>query len=141
VGNYFFYLSPRDVYDKNMGFIKPSKNRDVREFENFHIVLWLLKDVCWVMGFKTMGTIMIIPTVTMAIYIAWLTRNSVVDLYHNLAVVCWITANSLWMLGELYFDGTTLQQYYELSRMVALILFILGLGFVFWYHFQKRLKK
>jgi hypothetical protein len=124
-----------------MGFIKPAKNRDVREFENFHIVLWLLKDVCWVMGFTVLGTVMIVPTVSMAIYIAWLTRKSAVDLYHNLAVVCWISANSLWMLGELYFDGTALQHYYEHSRTIALCLFCLGLGFVFWYHLQKRLKR
>jgi hypothetical protein len=124
-----------------MGFLKSTKNRDVREFENFHIVLWLLKDVCWVMGYKTMGTIMIIPTVSMAIYIVWLTRKSVVDLYHNLAVVCWITANSLWMLGELYFDGTDRQAYYEHSRTTAFVLFCIGLGFVFWYHLQKRLRK
>ncbi|MFM9007686.1 MAG: hypothetical protein ACKORE_03805 [Bacteroidota bacterium] len=30
-----------------------------RAYENFHIVLWLLKDTCWVSDFKTAGLIMI----------------------------------------------------------------------------------
>lgn len=118
-----------------------SSNRNVREFENFHIILWLLKDVCWVSGLTVLGTIMIFPTVTMAIYIVWVTRNSLVDLYHNLAVVCWITANSIWMIGEMYFDGTTLQIYYEYSRYLAFSLFVLGIGFVIWYHLKKRIHK
>ncbi|MCB9189937.1 MAG: hypothetical protein H6600_08910 [Flavobacteriales bacterium] len=124
-----------------MSIIKPSEDKKVREFENFHIVLWLMKDVCWVMQAKTLGTIMVFPTVSLAIYIAWLTRKSLVDLYHNLAVVCWISANSIWMLGELNFDETPQQIYYEYSRMIALSLFCLGIGFIIWYHLQKMLKK
>lgn len=118
-----------------------SEKRDVRVYENFHILLWLLKDICWVSGYAILGTIMIVPTVSMAIYIAWATRYSKVDFYHNMAVVCWITANSLWMLGELYFDETPLQIYYEYSRYTALTLFAVGIGFVLWYHIRKRLKK
>ncbi len=118
-----------------------SEKRDVKVYENFHILLWLLKDICWVTGQAVMGTIMIVPTVSMAIYIAWATRHSKVDFYHNMAVVCWITANSLWMLGELYFDETPLQIYYEYSRYTALSLFAVGIGFVLWYHIRKKIKK
>lgn len=118
-----------------------SSKKDIREYENFHIVLWLLKDVCWVSGYTIMGTIMIVPTVSMALYIAWATRFSKVDFYHNMAVVCWITANSIWMLGEMYFDETPLQEYYEYSRYAAFTLFIIGIGFVCWYHLQKRFIK
>lgn len=114
---------------------------DLREFENFHIVLWLIKDVCWVSEYKTLGTIMIFPTVFMAIYIAIKTYHTKVDFFHNLAVVCWISANSLWMLGELYFDETPQQIYYEYSRHIALTLFIIGIGFIGWYHIQKRFLK
>lgn len=118
-----------------------TSKRDIKEFENFHIVLWLLKDVCWVSGYTIMGTVMIVPTVSMAIYIAWATRLSKVDFYHNMAVVCWITANSIWMLGEMYFDETPLQIYYEYSRSIAFTLFLIGLAFVCWYHIQKRFIK
>ena len=110
-----------------------------RKYENFHIVLWLLKDLCWVAGLTVLGTIMIIPTIGMAIYISWLTRNSRVDIFHNLAVVCWITANSIWMMGEMYFDETDMQFMYEYSRMAAFCLFFSGIGFISWYHVEKRL--
>ena len=45
------------------------------------------------------------------------------------------------LLGELYFDETPLQIYYEYSRYTALTLFAVGIGFVLWYHIRKRLKK
>jgi drug/metabolite transporter (DMT)-like permease len=121
--------------------MEPKNKRDIKEFENFHILLWLLKDVCWVSGYTLMGTIMIVPTVSMALYIAWATRHIKVDLFHNLAVVCWITANSIWMLGEMYFDETPQQIYYEYSRNIAFTLFLTGIGFVIWYHLQKRISK
>ena len=40
-----------------------------RRIENLHILLWLLKDVCWALNFHIMGMIMIIPTVTVAVVI------------------------------------------------------------------------
>lgn len=45
---------------------------------------------------------MIVPTITVAVMITWQTRKLVAELVHNLAVVCWITANCLWMTGEFY---------------------------------------
>ena len=99
---------------------------NVRKSENFHILLWLLKDLCWVADLKLFGTIMIVPTVIVAVYIAWLTRRSQTDLFHNLAVVCWICANSVWMVGEFYFnDGT---------RPAATVFFVAGLLFVGYYY-------
>ena len=61
-----------------------------RHFENFHIVLWLIKDLCWCTLSKTAGVIMIFPTVALAIFITWLHRHSKVELLHNLAVVLWL---------------------------------------------------
>jgi hypothetical protein len=77
--------------------------KDIRNFENFHIVLWLIKDSCWLMHFKTGGVIMVIPTIAMAFYIAFKTRKIIHLLLPNLAVCCWINANAFWMLGE-FFD-------------------------------------
>jgi hypothetical protein len=71
--------------------------------ENFHIVLWLVKDTCWLTHFKTGGVIMIIPTLFMAFYLAWKTRQSISVFLPNLAVCFWISANAVWMLGE-FFD-------------------------------------
>ena len=97
-----------------------------RAYENFHIVLWLLKDACWVSDFKTAGLIMIIPTIAVALHITWLHRNSAAELAHNLAVVCWISANTVWMVGEFYFDDGL--------RPVAMVFFAMGLLLVAYYY-------
>ena len=43
-----------------------------RKTENFHILLWLIKDLCWVSGTKMMGMFMIVPTIGLAFYITYL---------------------------------------------------------------------
>ncbi len=93
----------------------------MRKFENFHILLWLLKDTCWVLSWKIMGMVMIAPTLFLAFFITWKFREFKSELYHNLAVCSWITANSIWMTGEFFYDDTT--------RHYAGFFF--GLGFVF----------
>ncbi|MCS6935560.1 MAG: hypothetical protein NZM35_10495 [Chitinophagales bacterium] len=100
--------------------------KTIREFENLHIVLWLLKDFCWVSEFKIAGMIMVLPTVGVGIYITWLSRFTRSDFYHNLAVCCWIIANCVWMTGEFFFnDGT---------RPLAKVFFISGLVLVSLYY-------
>jgi uncharacterized membrane protein YoaK (UPF0700 family) len=75
----------------------------IRLIENFHIILWLIKDTCWLIHFRIGGVIMIVPTLLLAFYIAWKTRHSMAALLPNVAVCCWISANVIWMLGE-FFD-------------------------------------
>jgi len=104
-----------------------------RHFENFHIVLWLVKDLCWCMLSKTMGVIMIAPTIGLAVYITWIHRKTKVELFHNSAVVLWICANSVWMIGEFYYADTT--------RSVALIFFIAGLGTAAYYYLTEVIFK
>ena len=90
----------------------------LKKFENLHIGLWLLKDICWMMEFKILGVIMILPTITMAVYI--LVRYSKShDLYINLAVLCWILANSTWMILEFF---TLAPKYYGLPFFIIGIL-------------------
>lgn len=100
--------------------------RSIRSSENFHIVLWLLKDLCWVMLWRPLGLVMILPTVTMAAWIAWRCRTDIGELLHSLAVVFWICANSVWMIGEFWFE--------DRSRLLALPFFIAGLLCVGWYY-------
>lgn len=104
--------------------------KSLRASENFHIVLWLFKDLCWVMDLKLFGVIMVAPTVAMAAWIAWRSRTDIGELLHSLAVVFWICANSVWMIGEFFYnDGT---------RPVATIFFALGLLTVAWYYLFLR---
>jgi hypothetical protein len=98
----------------------------IRSSENFHIVLWLLKDLCWVMLWRPLGLAMVIPTVAMAVWIAWRCRHDLGELLHSLAVVFWICANSVWMIGEFWYE--------DKHRMLALPFFILGLLCVAWYY-------
>ncbi len=96
------------------------KSIKIRAYENFHIVLWLIKDMSWVMLCRPLGIAMILPTLLVAIHITWKSRREIAEVLHNGAICCWICANSIWMIGEFYFkDG--LRQYAE-------IFFILGLG-------------
>lgn len=74
-----------------------------RKMENLHIVFWLFKDLSWCMIWKPLGIIMIVPTITIAIIIAFNTKAIMSELCHNLAVVSWIAANSYWMISE-FFD-------------------------------------
>jgi hypothetical protein len=98
----------------------------IRRFENLHIVLWLLKDTCWVMDFKAGGMFMVFPTLTVAFYITYISRQNISELFHNIAVCCWIMANSIWMVGEFFFDDGL--------RLPASILFGLGLVSVIAYY-------
>jgi hypothetical protein len=115
--------------------------RTIREYENMHILLWLVKDTCWVASaaypwLRIPGMIMIVPTLLVAIFITWKSRNDQADLFHNTAVCMWISANATWMTGEFFYnDGT---------RPIALGFFIAGLIVVTIYytvHFPKRYKQ
>lgn len=48
------------------------------------------------------------------------------DLYHNIAITCWILGNGTWMIGEFYFEDST--------RYLAIPFFLLGLFFIVWYY-------
>lgn len=108
-------------------------NVNVRKSENFHILLWLLKDLCWVMDFEVMGLIMIVPTIAVAVYITVLARKTYSELLHNLAVVCWICANSVWMIGEFFYRDTT--------RPIATVFFVTGLLVIAYYYGQMLWKR
>ena len=98
----------------------------IRKFENMHILFWLGKDISWCLELKTLGILMIAPTITLAIVLTWLSRHNVKELLHNLAVCFWIAANSLWMLGE--FIG------HEEFRQHAIYLFGAGAFCIIFYY-------
>ena len=98
----------------------------IRKLENVHILLWLLKDTFWVLLLKIPGLIMIVPTIGVAAYLTLKSRHDAKEFIFNLAVLCWILANSVWMIGEFFFDDST--------RPIALVFFILGLGSIGYYY-------
>src|SRR5437764_13816770 len=78
-----------------------------RHFENFHIVLWLVKDLSSCILSRSLGVVMIAPTLLLAIYNTWIHRHEKSELLHNLAIVLWICATCVWMIGEFFYDDKT----------------------------------
>ena len=109
-----------------------------RSLENLHVLFWLVKDICWCIGFKPLGVAMIFPTLSVAIYIMIKNRQLIAELAHNLAITFWIAANSMWMIFE--FTGTD-----EQLKNFCLIPFLAGLVVLFYYYviyvpFQRKRK-
>jgi drug/metabolite transporter (DMT)-like permease len=106
-----------------------------RWIENGHILLWLLKDTFWAMEWKPGALFMITPTLAVAFYILYRSRHSRQDVFHNIAVCLWISANSLWMAGEF------LKREW---RPTAVVLFLIGLALLVCYYafyFRKDMRK
>jgi hypothetical protein len=106
----------------------------IRKFENLHIACWLIKDACWVMDIRLLGVIMIFPTLFLAFYITYKFKKLIAELYHNLAVCFWIMANTIWMIGEFFFDDTL--------RPYSIVFFLAGLLLIFYFYLfvYKKLK-
>ena len=100
--------------------------RSIRKLENLHIACWLVKDTCWVMDLQFLGIFMIFPTLSLAFYITFKFRKIRSELFHNAAVCLWIMANTVWMIGEFFFDDTL--------RPYAMVFFISGLVVLLYYH-------
>lgn len=98
-----------------------------RRTENLHILFWLVKDISWAMLWRPLGMMMLVPTLAVAIIITWQTRKIIAELFHNLAVVFWITANGYWMIVEFY-------GYDEQLRVYTAIPFSIGLFFILIYY-------
>ncbi len=101
----------------------------LRHYENIHIPLWLLKDTCWMMEWKILGMIMIVPTVSVAVYLAYKSRQAR-DFYINLAISFWITANAYWMCCEFYKR--------EELKYYAGIPFFFGMLCTAWFYVSKK---
>jgi hypothetical protein len=98
-----------------------------RRIENLHIIFWLIKDISWAMLWKPLGMFMLLPTLGVAIMITWQTRKIISELFHNLAVVFWITANGYWMIIEFF-------GYDETLRIYTSIPFTIGILFIAYYY-------
>ena len=100
------------------------------KMENLHIPLWLLKGTCWMFQWKLLGVSMIISTVSMAIYIVFVTRK-MNDVFLNLAIMFRISANSYWMCAEFF-------HFEEWKEVVAFPFFAgIAMTFIFYYNIFK----
>jgi hypothetical protein len=97
-------------------------------FDNLHIVLWLIKDMCWAMEWKAPGIAMIFPTLALASFICIKTKTKSFSFLPNLAILFWILANSIWMIDEFFLLEI---------RLYCLVFFGLGLALVFFWLFSR----
>lgn len=109
-----------------------------RKMENSHILFWLLKDIGWCMGWKVLGIIMIIPTLSFALLIAWRTRSMKSELAHNLAVTFWIAANSYWMISEFFGFDERVIFHGIAGKYLAMIPFTIGVLILGWYYVVQK---
>lgn len=105
-----------------------------RKMENLHIVFWLFKDISWCMVWKPLGIIMVIPTLAIAIWIAFKNKNFVSEVCHNFAIVFWISANSFWMISEFFAFDEKILLFGLTGKQTAMIPFCIGLLFLAYYY-------
>jgi len=106
-----------------------------RLLENLHLPFWLLKDLCWAMLWRPIGMLMILPTVSLAIYLAIKTRSSMSQFLPNTTVCFWIIANSIWMSDEFF------QLDIKFLCPVFFGLGLLSIGYWLIYYFPKEWKQ
>ena len=112
-----------------------------RRMENMHIVFWLLKDISWCLVFRELGIAMIVPTLSIAIWITWKNREIKSEFCHNLAIVFWITANGYWMISE-FFAFDSIKIWGEITgKNLALVPFLSGLLTLMYYYLILRPKE
>lgn len=109
-----------------------------RRMENMHIVFWLMKDISWCMIWRELGLAMFIPTLTIAIMIAWRTRSIKAELAHNLAITFWITANGYWMISEFFGFDEVIVWNWVTGKHMALIPFVTGALILLYYYVIQR---
>lgn len=102
-------------------------NKKLRFTENLHIVFWLLKDLGWCLEFKSLALIMTLPTLAVGIYILLKDKEDISEIYHNLAIILWIIANSWWMCSEFFHFDEKKIVYNLTGRELAVIPFGLGI--------------
>jgi hypothetical protein len=104
--------------------------------ENIHVVFWLIKDASWAANIKWLGTLMIFPTLALAVYITYKRWSNITDRAHDLAISFWIFANSMWMVGEFNkWDEAPI-----FMRKWALLPFAIGLIIIAYYYLVQHRK-
>ncbi len=75
---------------------------------------------------------MVLPTILVALHLAWKTRNNKRLFLPNIAVCLWICANATWMLGEFFLF------HFETPALLFFIAGVLAIAFFFFYRLYKK---
>ena len=88
--------------------------------ESLHFPLWIIKDFAWFMGFGWISLIFALPTIIISLILIGYTSG--IKKAENIIIGCWLSANTFWMLSELFKAPT---------KEIAIVLFVIGLGVSF----------
>jgi hypothetical protein len=72
--------------------------------DNLHFPLWILKDMAWMMKFGTISALLAIPTIIISLILIRITKG--VERKQNMVILCWLSANTLWMSEEIFHTPT-----------------------------------
>lgn len=93
--------------------------------ETVHIPLWLFKDLCWLLSYQMLGVMVAVPTILVAILMAWVTRKDKDRFLPNVSIAFWIIANANWMFDEFYaFDTRFYSIYPFMSGILVFVVFL-----------------
>jgi hypothetical protein len=107
--------------------MKPPKHGKLLEvMETAHIPLWLVKDVCWLMTYRTLGVVVAIPTILVAIIMAFITYGDKDRFLPNISIALWIIANANWMFAEFFEWDTRFLSLYPFVAGILVFAFFLG---------------
>lgn len=76
----------------------------VRGAENFHIYLWIIKDLAWTQKWYVVSWIFGLSAISwcfVLVYHAFADKNYN-EMYMLVALILWLSANFVWMAGELF---------------------------------------
>lgn len=77
---------------------------------------------------------MVLPTILVALHLAWKTRNNKRLFLPNIAVCLWICANATWMLGEFFLFR------FEKPALLFFIAGVLVIASFFFYRLYRKAK-
>lgn len=76
-----------------------------RQYEHFHMLCWLCKDLCWNADIQIFWFIFVLPTFLISadfIYLSSKNPRMIIDTVHYIAQFMWVTANIAWAYQELF---------------------------------------
>jgi len=110
------------------------------KIDNLHVVLWILKDLSWCFGWVYVGLSMILPAVLVAIYILLYHSVTPEKFIHNVSIIFWISANSIWMASEFLGFENQIGGFPIGGKIIAGSLFVAGLALVSGYYLVRSRK-
>lgn len=86
-----------------------------------HFSFWLLKDICWLLKWKLLATILVFPTFLLTVYILVKTKNfiSTAGIFSS-----WVMMNIFWMIHELYGISLVFAEFFIVIGLFCLVSYI-----------------